>query len=90
MKSSPDLRRWSAWRSQAKAKARSTASRSIFSSPLALCSPTTANRSPSSARSSAVRFLVTSLTGAAGAARVVGAQLDVAAAVGRGGDPLRC
>jgi hypothetical protein len=58
MKSSPDLRSCPAWLSQAKAKARSSALRSIGSEASALCSSTTANRLPSSARCSAESSLV--------------------------------
>ena len=46
MKSSPVRRRWSAWRSQAKAKARSTASASICARPRRRCAP----RSPPAGR----------------------------------------
>ena len=63
MKSSPERRRWSACRSRANVKARSTGSRSIPGA-CAACSATTANRSSSSARLSAS-------SGAAGAALVV-------------------
>src|SRR3954470_9079846 len=51
MKSSPDLRRWSAWRSQANRKARSTASLSIGCITWSACSSITAFRSPSRPRS---------------------------------------
>ena len=54
MKSSPDLRRWSAWCSQAKRKASSTRSRSISTAASSACSSTIANRSPSRRRSVSV------------------------------------
>ena len=54
MKSSPDFRSWPAWLSQANAKARSISSRSIGSASSALCSETTAKRSPSRARCSSL------------------------------------
>jgi hypothetical protein len=60
MKSSPDLRSWPAWLSQANANARSISSRSMGSASSALCSSTTANRSPSRARCSAVSSRVIS------------------------------
>ena len=58
MKSSPLARRWSAWRSQANTKARSTSSRSICSAASPACSSTTANRSPSRTRWSSVSLVV--------------------------------
>jgi hypothetical protein len=61
MKSSPDFRRWSAWRAQANAKARSTASVSIGRRLSSLCSAMTARRSLSSAHSASVRSAVRSL-----------------------------
>ncbi len=48
MKSSPDLRRWSAWCSQAKMNAASTRSRSIGMAASSACSSTIAKRSESS------------------------------------------
>ena len=51
MKSSPDLRRWSAWCSHEKRKASSTRSRSISTAASSACSSTIAKRSPSSRRS---------------------------------------
>ena len=58
MKSSPDLRSWPSWLSQANANARSTSSRSIGSMSSEECSSITANRSPSSARSPSLSFFV--------------------------------
>jgi hypothetical protein len=55
MKSSPDLRRWSAWCSHAKTNASSTRARSIGSAASSACSSTIANRSLSSRRSNGVR-----------------------------------
>ena len=54
MNSSPDLRRWSAWCSQAKRNAFSTRSRSIWTTESSACSSTIAKMSPSRERSSAV------------------------------------
>ena len=48
MKSSPDIRRWSAWCSQAKTNASVTRSRSISTADSSTCSETIAKRSPSS------------------------------------------
>ena len=55
MKSSPDLRRWSAWCSQAKTKASPTSSRSIWTAESDTCSSTIANRSSSRRVSVGVR-----------------------------------
>jgi hypothetical protein len=64
MKSSPDLRSWPAWLSQAKAKARSISCRSMGSAVSDLCSSMTAKRSPSRARWSAVSsFVIASARG---------------------------
>ena len=57
MKSSPLARRWSAWRSQEKRNARSTASRSICSAASPRCSSTTAKRSPSRTRWASVSLV---------------------------------
>ena len=82
MKSSPDLRRWSAWRSQANAKARSIASRSIagvaVGRVLADDREQVAEQRPL-VRGQALGDLVHR---GRGPVRVVGADLDVAASTG--------
>ncbi len=55
MKSSPDLRRWSAWCSHANTNASCTRARSISTEESAACSETIANRSFSSRRSDGLR-----------------------------------
>ncbi len=56
MKSSPDLRRWSAWCSHANTNASCTRARSISTAESAACSETIANRSLSSRRSRRVQL----------------------------------
>ena len=56
MKSSPEARRWSEWRSQANTNAACTCVRSTSSAAADACSSTTAKRSPSITRWSSVRL----------------------------------
>jgi len=71
MKSSPERRRWSAWRSQANANARPIRSRSAPGAPSPACSSRTAKRSPRRRRSSGPR------TDAESTVRVAGASVTV-------------
>src|SRR4051794_16858727 len=66
MKSSPVLRRWSAWCSQANTNAASTASRSIATAESAACSSMIANRSSRSRDSVSVRSARTRVRRGAG------------------------
>src|SRR5439155_1101163 len=79
MKSSPDLRRWSAWCSQAKTNASWTRARSTSTIESAACSSTIANRSPSRRRSSSVRFVASIGAWSSGwATRAPGAAVELA------------
>ena len=88
MKSSPDLRRWSAWRSQAKAKARSIVSRSI--AVLAVGRVLADDREQVAEQRPVVggQVLGDVVDGRGRAVRVLGPDLDVPTAIDRGRCPL--